>query len=126
MSLSRYYKELGKTGQDAFLERVGTTRRYFEYFVLGIKNKSGNRRFPRENLLDAIYTACEGKVSYLEILCDLLPKAKRDLDLLLRMGWATRVAGARPRPIETNASLPVNGDQSNTDDVETDQSIYGG
>ena len=125
MSLMRYYNNLSESEKERFLTRVGTSKRYFEYYILGKgnNNRDKNNRFPRRQLLDAIVSACDGHVTLLEILCDLIPQARRDLDFLLRVGG---VAGARPRPIETNASRAVNGDQSNTTFVGTDQSVYGG
>lgn len=125
MGLMRYYQSLSASQQEKFLAQVGTTKRYFEYFLLGIGNNSGEKRFPRMPLVDAIHDACAGNVTYLEVICDLIPKAKKDLDFLLRAG----VAGAaeRPRPIETNDSTSRlgNGDQSITSVVSADQSTHG-
>jgi hypothetical protein len=125
MSLKSYYNNLSESGKELFLARVGTTQRYFEYFIMGFGNNTfeKNNRFPRKPLLEAIVAACEGHVTYLEILCDLIPQAKKDLEFLLRVNG---VAGGRPRPIETNASRVVNGDQSYTTSVDADQSAYGG
>ena len=125
MSLMRYYNNLSEPEKEMFLSKAGTSRRYLEYYILGIGNADHQKhnRFPSRGLIERLVFACEGNVTLLEILCDLLPQARRDLDFLLRVGG---VAGARPRPIETNASRAVNGDQSYTTSVDTDQSIYGG
>lgn len=123
MGLLRYYQSLSLEQQTAFLQRVGTTKRYFEYFLLGIGNNSGERRFPRLPMVDAIHQACGGDVTYLEVICDLLPMAKRDLEFLLRAGVVS--ADRRPRPIgSTSADLPGNGDQSLSSVVSTDQSTH--
>lgn len=124
MGLTRYYQSLSVSQQDEFLRDVGTTRRYFEYFLLGIGNNSGERRFPRMPMVDAIHGACAGNVSYLEVICDLIPRAKQDLEFLLRVGVVS--ADQRPRPIgETSADRRGNGDQSMTSVAGTDQSTYG-
>lgn len=121
MGLRCYYNNLSASEKERFLTDAGTTQRYFEYYILG-DNQQYNR-LPRRPLLDAIVKACRGHVTLLEVLCDLIPQAQQDLNFLLRVNG---VAGGRPRPIETNASRAVNGDQSYTTSVDTDQSVHGG
>lgn len=72
MTLRELFKGLNPQQKMRFARKAGTTVSYIEKNLLC--ESPDHKRVPRPDTMTRIYHACDGEVTYLELLCNFYPE----------------------------------------------------